>query len=145
MWGEVVKRSCLSALNIKKTASGVLLISFAGWVKGDSATILSQWQLNVFLPSWSPFVWVYFLTVSLWLASQLWKTMVGVMLNANTSSKAAATIFFMARFLNNVYYLLLCCKYIHFAGMHLMTYSFLQERAFFAGSITHWGDTKAIG
>ena len=51
MWGEVVKRSCLSALNIKKTASGVLLISFAGWVKGDSATILSQWQLNVFLPS----------------------------------------------------------------------------------------------
>ena len=142
MLGEIVKRSCLSALTIKKTASGVVQISFAGSVKGDSATILSQLQLNVFLPICSPVVFVDFFKVSVWSASQLWKTIVGVMLNANTSSMAAATIFFIIRFLNNVYYLLQCCKCMYFAGMRLMAHSFFAGMCFFAGSIPHEGDTK---
>ena len=122
MWSEVVKWTGLLILTNENNCSGITMISLSDSVKGDSATMLSQLQLNVFLPICLPVVFVDFFKVSVWSASQLWKTIAGVMLNANTSSMAAATIFFIIRFLNNVYYLLLCCKYIHFAGMYLMAH-----------------------
>ncbi len=42
------------------------------------------------------------------------------MLIAKTNNMMAATIFFMMMGLNKIYYLLHCCKYIQFAGIHLM-------------------------
>lgn len=60
-------------------------------VKADSATILSQWQLNNCLATWVCLVSGNFLTESVWFANQLCRTMVGVTLNAKIISSNPAT------------------------------------------------------
>ena len=102
MWSAVVKWTCLPTTNDEKKFSTGVMISLSGSVKGDWATILSQLQLKVCLPTCSWFVAVVFFKVSVWSARQLWKTMAGVILSANTISRAAATIFCMIWFLNKV-------------------------------------------
>jgi hypothetical protein len=70
-------------------------------VKADSATKLSQWQLNSGLATWSCPLPGSFPTESVWLANQLCKTMVGVTLKAKIISISPAAKLRRSLFLCN--------------------------------------------